>query len=71
MQGFLAAAVIAATSAASSATLAETIDGGRQRHNDYYYASYDTAFQPVCIDRNIRMKNADGTVTVKKVRVCR
>lgn len=71
MRGLFTAAAIAAAAAISSPATALADDGGRQRHNDYYYGSYDTAFVPICVVRTVRVAKDDGTIIVKKRRVCR
>lgn len=69
MRRLIVAAALATISLTSFATTSQ--GEGRQRHNDYYYSSYDTAFEPVCIVRKVRSTDDDGNTVVKKVRVCR
>ena len=44
---------------------------GRQHYNDYYYKSYDTAYEPACVVRKVRSTDDAGNTVVKKVRICR
>lgn len=64
----------AATLAAASVVglIQPSVSGStRQFHNDYYYRSYDTAFEPVCVVRTVRGYDAFGNPVTRKVRVCR
>lgn len=71
MRRFVIAAAIAAVPAISFAATPHADGNGRQRHNDYYYKSYDTAFEPVCVVRKVRTTDDGGNPVVKKVRICR
>ncbi len=64
--------VAAALATISQTSFANASQGeGRQRYNDYYYKSYDTAYEPVCVVRKVRSTDDEGNTVVKKVRICR
>jgi len=71
MRRFIVAAALAAIPAVSLAATPHADVNSRQRYNDYYYRSYDTAYQPVCVVRKIRSTDEWGNPVVKTVRVCR
>ncbi len=48
----------------------QAVSIGSQRHNNYYYKSYDTAFRPACVLRDVRSYDTWGKSSVRKVRVC-
>lgn len=65
------AATLAAASVVGLIQPSLSGNGTRQFHNDYYYRSYDTAFEPVCVVRTVRSHDAFGNPVTRKVRVCR
>ncbi|MDQ0320347.1 hypothetical protein QO002_002485 [Pararhizobium capsulatum DSM 1112] len=65
------ATAITAASIAGVATPSPAAIGSKQFHNDYYYRSYDYAYQPVCSVRTVRSYDAAGNPVVRKVRICR
>ena len=69
MRGLIVAAALATISLTSFATASQA--EGRQRYNDYYYNSYDTAYEPACVVRKVRSTDDWDNPVVKKVRVCR
>jgi hypothetical protein len=71
MRHFLVAVALAAIPTISLAAMPQTVVESRQRYNDFYYKSYDTAFEPVCVARKVRTTDDHGNVVIKKVRVCR
>lgn len=71
MRRFVIAAALTAVPAVSLAASIHADSDSRQRFNDYYYKSYDTAFEPTCVVRKIRSVDDRGNPVVRKVRVCR
>ncbi|WP_426230046.1 hypothetical protein [Pararhizobium sp. DWP3-4] len=71
MRRFLVAAALVAIPAISLAATPQAGSNGRQRYNDFYYKSYDTAFEPVCVIRIVRKTDEQGNPTIQKVRICR
>jgi hypothetical protein len=71
MRRILVAAALVAIPAISLAAMPQADGKSRQRYNDFYYKSYDTAFEPVCVVREVRMTDDQGNVVLKKVRICR
>jgi hypothetical protein len=70
MRPFLTTAALVAIPTISLAT--SQADGkSRQRYNDFYYGSYDTAFAPVCVVKTVRKTDADGNPVVETIRICR
>ncbi|KQS93817.1 MULTISPECIES: hypothetical protein [unclassified Rhizobium] len=69
MRRLIVAAALATISLTSFANASQ--GEGRQRYNDYYYKSYDTAYEPVCVVRKVRSTDDEGNTVVKKVRICR
>ena len=64
--------VAAALATISQTSFANASQGeGRQRYNDYYYKSYDTAYEPICVVRKIRSVDERGNPIIRKVRICR
>ncbi len=48
-----------------------SLAGSKQFHNDYYYRSYDYAYQPTCSTRTVRGYDAAGNPVTRKIKVCR
>ncbi len=71
MRHFPVAAALVAIPAISLAATSQAEEHGRRRHNDYYYNSYDTAYEPVCVIRKIRTTDDKGNPVTKTVRICR
>jgi hypothetical protein len=71
MRRILVAAALVTTPTISLAAMPQADSESRQRYNDFYYRSYDTAFEPVCVVREVRMTDDHGNVVIKKVRICR
>ncbi|WP_455271931.1 hypothetical protein [Rhizobium herbae] len=71
MRRFIVAAALVATPTISLAAMPQAGGESRQRYNDFYYRSYDTAFEPVCVVREVRTTDDQGNVVIKKVRLCR
>lgn len=71
MRCFAIAAAVAAIPAISLAAPIHADSYGRQRFNDYYYKSYDTAYEPICVVRKIRSVDERGNPIIRKVRICR
>jgi hypothetical protein len=71
MRRFVIATALAAVPAVSLAAPFHADSYSRQRFNDYYYKSYDTAFEPICVVRKIRSVDVRGNPVVRKVRICR
>ena len=71
MRPFLVAAALVAIPTISLAATPQANSSSRQRYNDFYYRSYDTAFEPVCVVRQVRTTDDNGDVVIKKVRICR
>lgn len=71
MRRFLVAAALVAIPTISLATTSQADGASRQRYNDFYYRSYDTAFEPVCVTRTVRKTDESGNRVMQKIRVCR
>jgi hypothetical protein len=71
MRRFFVAAALVAIPTISLAATSQADSNGRQRYNDFYYRSYDTAFEPVCVIRTVRKTDKHGNPVIQKVRVCR
>ncbi|MCV9965560.1 hypothetical protein OIU34_27160 [Pararhizobium sp. BT-229] len=71
MRRFAIAAALAAVPVVSFAATSHADSASRQRHNDYYYKSYDTAYRPICVTRKIHTTGEEGNAAVKTVRICR
>ncbi len=71
MRRFLVAAALVAIPTISLAASSQAGSNGRQRYNDFYYRSYDTAFEPACMIRTVRRADAHGNPVIRKVRICR
>ena len=71
MRRFLVAAALVAIPTISLAATSQTDSNGRQRYNDFYYRSYDTAFEPVCVIRTVRKTDEHGNPVIQTVRICR
>ncbi|URK87993.1 hypothetical protein LP421_10455 [Rhizobium sp. RCAM05350] len=71
MRRFLVAAALVAMPTISLAAMPQADGESRQRYNDFYYKSYDTAFEPVCVVKQVRKTDDHGNDVIKKVRVCR
>ncbi len=41
-----------------------------QRHNDFYYKSYDTAYRPACLARTVTRYDYWGKEIQENVRIC-
>jgi hypothetical protein len=70
MRRFVIATALAAVPAVSLAATFHADSYSRQRFNDYYYKSYDTAYEPICVVRKIRWLDDKSDPVVRKVRVC-
>ncbi|OBZ96330.1 hypothetical protein ADU59_08310 [Pararhizobium polonicum] len=71
MRRFLIAAALVAIPTISFATASQADGRSRQRYNDFYYSSYDTAFEPVCVARTVRKTDERGNPVIRKIRTCR
>ncbi len=71
MRRFVIAAALTALPAISLAAPIRADSDSRQRFNDYYYRSYDTAFEPICVVRKIHSVDDRGKPVVRRIRVCR
>ncbi|WP_438748992.1 hypothetical protein [Pararhizobium sp. O133] len=69
MRRLIVAAALATIALTSFSNASQATE--RQHYNDYYYKSYDTAYEPVCVTRKVRSTDDWGNPVVKKVRVCR
>ncbi|CAN7146761.1 hypothetical protein LJR098_000018 [Rhizobium sp. LjRoot98] len=71
MRRFLVAAALVAIPTISLAATSQADSTSRQRYNDFYYKSYDTAFEPVCVIRTVRKTDEYGNRVIRKIRICR
>ena len=65
------AATLAAASVVGLTQASLTGSGTRQFHNDYYYRSYDFAYEPICVVRIVKTQDAFGNPVTRRVKVCR
>lgn len=71
MRRILVAAALVAIPTISLAATSQAGGKSRQRYNDFYYGSYDTAFEPVCVIKTVRSTDQQGAAVVKMIRICR